>query len=129
MGSKLATRCGSATCRAVGVRQADDPEKEASQGVRIVFMGTPEFAAPVLRALVDAGHEVAAVYTRPDRRAGRGNRLAAPPVKRAALEMGLSVRQPASLRRDEEAQREIRKLAPDVDRGGEPMGYSCRPTR
>ena len=77
-------------------------------------MGTPEFAVPVLRTLVDAGHEVAAVYTRPDRRAGRGNRLAAPPVKRAALELSLNVRQPASLRRDDEAQREIRKLAPDV---------------
>ncbi len=82
--------------------------------MRIVFMGTPEFAAPVLRALVDAGHDVAAVYTRPDRRAGRGSRLAAPPVKRAALELGLSVRQPTSLRRDEEAQREIRELAPDA---------------
>lgn len=82
--------------------------------MRLVFMGTPEFAAPVLRALVDAGHDVAAVYTRPDRRAGRGSRMAAPPVKRAALELGLSVRQPASLRRDEEAQREIRELAPDA---------------
>lgn len=82
--------------------------------MRIVFMGTPEFAAPVLRALVDAEHDVAAVYTRPDRRAGRGKRLAAPPVKKAALELGLSVRQPASLRRDEEAQREIRELAPDA---------------
>ena len=82
--------------------------------MRIVFMGTPEFAAPVLRALVDAGHDVVAVYTRPDRRAGRGKRLAAPPVKGAALELGLSVRQPASLRRDEEAQREIRELAPDA---------------
>ncbi len=82
--------------------------------MRLVFMGTPEFAVPALHALVDAGHEVVAVYTRPDRRAGRGNRLAAPPVKRAAQELGLSVRQPASLRRDEDAQREIRELAPDV---------------
>ena len=82
--------------------------------MRIVFMGTPEFAVPVLRALVDAGHDVAAVYTRPDRRAGRGGRLSAPPVKSAALELGLRVRQPASLRRDEEAQGEIRELAPDA---------------
>ncbi len=82
--------------------------------MRLVFMGTPEFAVPVLGALVDAGHDVAAVYTRPDRRAGRGKRLAAPPVKRAALELGLSVRQPASLRRDEEAQREIRSLGADT---------------
>ncbi len=82
--------------------------------MRLVFMGTPEFAVPVLRALADAEHDVAAVYTRPDRRAGRGSRMAAPPVKRAALELGLCVRQPASLRRDEEAQREIRELAPDA---------------
>ena len=82
--------------------------------MRIVFMGTPEFAIPVLRALVDAEHDVAAVYTRPDRRAGRGNRLAAPPVKSAALELDLSVRQPTSLRRDEKAQREVRALEPDA---------------
>ena len=82
--------------------------------MRIVFMGTPDFATPVLHALVDAGHDVAAVYTRPDRRAGRGKRLTAPPVKGAALELGLNVRQPASLRRDEDAQREIRQLAPDA---------------
>ena len=82
--------------------------------MRIVFMGTPEFAIPALRMLVDAGHELAAVYTRPDRRAGRGSRLAAPPMKRAAQELGLSVRQPASLRRDEEAQREIIEIAPDA---------------
>ena len=82
--------------------------------MRIVFMGTPDFATPVLHALVDAGHDVAAVYTRPDRRAGRGKRLTAPPAKRAALELGLSVRQPTSLRRDEDAQRGIRQLAPDA---------------
>ena len=50
----------------------------------------------------------------PDRRAGRGNRLAAPPAKRVALELGLGVRQPASLRRDEKAQREFRALEPDA---------------
>ena len=82
--------------------------------MRIVFMGTPDFATPVLRALLDAGHEVAAVYTRPDRRANRGKRLAAPPVKEVALKLGLCVRQPASLRRDEDAQRGIRQLAPDA---------------
>ena len=82
--------------------------------MRLIFMGTPQFAVPVLTALANAGHQVVAVYTRPDRRAGRGKRVVAPPVKQAALELGLPVRQPASLRRDEQAQREIRELAPDA---------------
>ena len=82
--------------------------------MRLIFMGTPDFAAPPLASLVDAGHEVVGVYTRPDRRAGRGKRVVAPPVKRAALKLGLPVRQPTSLRRDERAQREIRELAPDA---------------
>ena len=85
-----------------------------SHALRVVFMGTPEFSVPALIALVEAGHDVVGVYTRPDRRAGRGRRLAAPPVKQAALELGLAVSQPASLRRDEGARREIAGLSPDV---------------
>ena len=64
---------------------------------RIVFMGTPDFAVPALTALHDAGHTVIAVFTQPDRPAGRGRRLTPPPVKLAALELGLPVWQPASL--------------------------------
>jgi methionyl-tRNA formyltransferase len=60
-------------------------------------MGTPEFAVPALTALHKAGHTVAAVFTQPDRPAGRGRRLTPPPVKQAALELGLPVWQPASL--------------------------------
>jgi methionyl-tRNA formyltransferase len=82
--------------------------------LKIVFMGTPDFAIPVLAALVDAGHDVAGVYTRPDRRAGRGRRLTAPPVKEYALERGLRVFQPASLRRDEGALDALNLLAPDL---------------
>ncbi|MBI2860268.1 MAG: methionyl-tRNA formyltransferase [Chloroflexi bacterium] len=66
--------------------------------LRTVFMGTPEFAVTPLRHLVVNSYEVAAVYTRPDRPAGRGRGLAASPVKRAALELGLPVVQPASLK-------------------------------
>ena len=77
-------------------------------------MGTPMFSVPALTALVEAGHDVVGVYTRPDRRAGRGKRLAAPHVKQAALKLGLAVSQPASLRRDERARREIEGLSPDV---------------
>ena len=66
--------------------------------LRIVFAGTPEFAVPPLEALRAAGHEVVAVYTQPDRPAGRGQSLTASPVKRRALEFGLAVEQPATLR-------------------------------
>jgi methionyl-tRNA formyltransferase len=67
----------------------------------IVFMGTPEFAAPVLRRLVDDGHEIVAVVTQPDRPAGRGRALEMPAVKRAALELGLPVMQPESVNASE----------------------------
>jgi methionyl-tRNA formyltransferase len=68
----------------------------------IAFAGTPDFAVPTLRALVAAGFAVSVVLTQPERPAGRGRRLAAPPVKQAAAELGLVVAQPASLR-DESA--------------------------
>ena len=63
--------------------------------MRVVFMGTPEFAVPALRALVGARHEVVAVVTRPDTPQGRGRVLTASPVKVAALALGLRVVQPA----------------------------------
>ena len=69
--------------------------------MRIIFMGTPQFAVPALRQLVLNGYEVAAVYTRPDKQAGRGRQVAFSPVKQAALEMGLAVEQPPSLRKEE----------------------------
>ncbi|HEY5266263.1 MAG TPA: methionyl-tRNA formyltransferase [Acidimicrobiales bacterium] len=59
--------------------------------MRVAFLGTPEAAVPTLRGLVDAGHDVVVVITRPDRRRGRGSDLVASPVKRAALELGLPV--------------------------------------
>ena len=76
-------------------------------------MGTPGFAAPVLSGLLDAGHEVAGVYTRPDRRAGRGRRLLAPEMKSFAEERGLPVLQPPSLR-EEEARRALAALSPEL---------------
>ncbi len=81
--------------------------------MRVVFMGTPEFAVPVLSSLADAGHEILAVYTQPDRPAGRGKRLAPSPVKKHAVEHGWAVHQPRSLRRDE-AQQNLASLRPDV---------------
>ena len=76
-------------------------------------MGTPEFAVPVLEALLTGMHEVAAVYTRPDQRVGRGRRVLPPPVKRFAQERGLPVFQPASLR-GEDIAREMEGLSPAV---------------
>ena len=81
--------------------------------MRIVFMGSPEFAIPSLRALLDAGHDVAAVYTQPDKPTGRGRRTAPPPVKRFALERGIEVRQPRSISRPD-AVDALRALAPDI---------------
>lgn len=82
--------------------------------LRIVFMGTPAFSVPVLTTLADAGHEVIGVYTQPDRQTGRGRRVTPSPVKQAAIERGLSVYQPASLRRDEDARKELTSLEPDL---------------
>jgi methionyl-tRNA formyltransferase len=66
--------------------------------VRIVFMGTSQFAVPVLQRLVQGGYQVVVVYTQPDKQAGRGCLLTASPVKQLAEELGLSVRQPESLK-------------------------------
>jgi methionyl-tRNA formyltransferase len=66
---------------------------------RVLFLGSPDFAVPSLRALVEAGHGVVAVVTQPDREAGRGRRLVPPAVKVAAQELGLAVLQPPGLRR------------------------------
>ena len=86
----------------------------APERLRIIFMGTPAFAVPVLSALADAGHEVVGVYTQPDRRTGRGKRVTPSPVKAFAAEQGLPVFQPASLRRDEGARQELSSLSPDI---------------
>jgi methionyl-tRNA formyltransferase len=81
--------------------------------LRIVFMGTPEFAVPTLRHLVLNDYHVAAVYTRPDRPAGRGRSLASSPVKRLAEELALPVVQPVSLKAAD-AVAELAGFKPDV---------------
>ncbi|TMJ12108.1 MAG: methionyl-tRNA formyltransferase [Alphaproteobacteria bacterium] len=70
--------------------------------MRIAFMGTPEFAVIILDALIGAGHEIAAVYSRPSRRAGRGKEYKTSPVYRRAEAAGIEVRTPISLRGEEE---------------------------
>ena len=68
--------------------------------MRIVFAGTPQFAVPALKHLIDSGAKIAAVYTQPDRRAGRGRRLRSSPVKLLAGKHGLPVVQPATLKEE-----------------------------
>jgi methionyl-tRNA formyltransferase len=81
--------------------------------MRIVFMGSPEFALPALRRLIESEHEVAGVYMQPDRPVGRGRKPAPPPVKTLALAHGLPVFQPESISSRESVE-QLRALRPDV---------------
>ena len=81
--------------------------------MKIVFMGTPDFAVPSLRALAEAGHEIRGVFTQPDRPKDRGMKLQPPPVKELALALGLEVYQPAKMR-DGTALDILRALEPDL---------------
>ncbi|MEX2246495.1 MAG: methionyl-tRNA formyltransferase [Dehalococcoidia bacterium] len=81
--------------------------------MRIVFLGSPEFALPALRRLIMSEHEVVAVYTQPDRPVGRGRRLTPPPVKALAIERGLEVRQPASISAADSVEA-LRRFTPDI---------------
>jgi methionyl-tRNA formyltransferase len=81
--------------------------------MRLIFMGSPDFSVPVLDALVAANHDIAAVYCQPPRPAGRGKKERLTAVHTRALELGLEVRHPASLK-TEEAQKNFASLAPEV---------------
>ena len=82
--------------------------------MRLAFMGTPDFAVPALRALHAAGHEIAAVYSQQPRPAGRGQAVRASPVQREAERLGLEVRTPTRLKRDEAAHAEFAALSLDA---------------
>ena len=70
--------------------------------MRIIFMGSPEFAVPTLEKLYENKYEIAAVYTQPDRPAGRGRKMVQPAIKTVALKMGLKVEQPEKLKTETE---------------------------
>jgi len=72
--------------------------------MKIIFSGTPDFAVPALQMLIDSEHELCAVYTQPDRPAGRGRKLTPSPVKKLALDAGIPVLQPESLKTDDDIQ-------------------------
>ncbi|MCR4672484.1 MAG: methionyl-tRNA formyltransferase [Lachnospiraceae bacterium] len=82
--------------------------------MRAVFMGTPQFAVPILDRLVSMGIEVTSVVTQPDKPAGRGKKMVFSPVKEYALSHGISVYQPQRIRKDEEVKESIRSEDPDV---------------
>jgi methionyl-tRNA formyltransferase len=82
--------------------------------MRLVFMGTPEFAVPTLTRLIEDGHTIACVFTQPDRPSGRGNKVQPSPVKRLALENELSVYQPQKLKANEEVRLLLETLQPDA---------------
>ena len=83
------------------------------ESLRIVFMGTPDFSVPALARLAQSQHDVAAVYTQPDKQRGRGKKVTFSPVKEKAVELGIPVFQPDSMRSDEVIS-ELRSLSPDV---------------
>jgi methionyl-tRNA formyltransferase len=82
-------------------------------GLRVIFAGTPVFAAAHLRALIDSDHALCAVLTQPDRRSGRGKKVQPSPVKALAVEAGIEVLQPTSLR-DDDIQQTLRAFNADV---------------
>ena len=86
---------------------------QSSSNLRVIFAGTPEFSVPCLRAVIATGVDVVAVYTQPDRPAGRGRTLAPSPVKQAAIDAGIAVEQPESLR-DMTTQARLRELSPEL---------------
>jgi len=81
--------------------------------LRLIFAGTPEFAVPCLEACLGSGAEVVAVYTQPDRPAGRGRKLTPSPVKQAALAAGIAIEQPESLK-SPDARRTLANYQPDL---------------
>lgn len=82
--------------------------------MKIVFMGTPDFAVPTLEGIVKAGHEVLLVVTQPDKAKNRGKKIQFTPVKEKAFELGLLVAQPDSLKNNEKFLTKLKKLAPDL---------------
>ena len=85
----------------------------SEHSLRIIFMGTPDFAVPSLKKLCDNGYTPIAVYTQPDRINGRGKKITPPPVKALAMEKNIPVYQPETLKTEEEIER-IREMKPDI---------------
>ncbi len=85
-----------------------------SQKLKIIFMGTPDFAVPALERLIDIGHQVMAVYTQPPRPKGRGQQVQNSPVHEVAIRHDIPVFTPRSLKKDEQVRQQFLMLQPDV---------------
>jgi len=90
------------------------PTETVAKCLRLVFCGTPEFAVPTLEAIIAAGHDIALVVTQPDRAAGRGMEMHAPPTKRAALANGIPVVQPEKIKANPEFRNRLEVIQPDA---------------
>ena len=82
--------------------------------MRVVYMGTPDYAVPALQAIADAGHEVVLAVTQPDAVSGRGKKIRFSPVKEKAIELGIPVLQPDKIKKNKEFLAALRVVAPDV---------------
>lgn len=85
-----------------------------SEALKIVYMGTPEFAVPSLKALVNSGYDISLVVTQPDKAKGRGKKLQPTPVKEEALSQGLNVSQPEKIRSNDEFLEKLRNISPNI---------------
>ena len=85
-----------------------------SETLKIVYMGTPEFAVPPLKALVNCGYDISLVVTQPDKAKGRGKKLQPTPVKEEALSQGLNVSQPEKIRSNDEFLEKLRDISPNI---------------
>ena len=85
-----------------------------AQPLNLIFCGTPQFAVPCLRKLVEAGFPVHLVVTQPDRPKGRGMELTASPVKQCALELKLPITQPLKIKQNEEFRAQLETVKPDA---------------
>jgi methionyl-tRNA formyltransferase len=92
----------------------EEKKEEKNKTMKIIFMGTPGFAVPALEALINAGHEIAVVFTQPDKPKGRGQKIQFSPVKEYAQSKNIRIEQPLSLRRDENVLMLIKEINPDV---------------
>ena len=81
--------------------------------MKILFMGTPDYAAAALKSLIDAGHEIVLVVTKPDKPVGRGGRIVFSPVKQLAMEHGLEIYQPSRVR-DPESAEKLKQAGADI---------------
>ena len=89
-------------------------ERKENNILRVVYMGTPDIAVTVLRAIIEKGHDVAAVVTQPDKPKGRGREIQFPPVKELAISCNIPVYQPQKIKNNPEIEETIRGLKPDI---------------